>query len=75
MSVNCVETLPTAALRAVSCWLSRASKAARAHGERYAAYRQTLRELNACSDRELSDMGISRFDVRRLAREAAALAR
>lgn len=34
-------------------------------------YRSTLEELQMLSDRELDDIGISRFDVRRVAREAA----
>ena len=29
------------------------------------------RELNSYSDRELNDLGISRFDIERLARDAA----
>jgi|GEM_PF-5484416 len=33
--------------------------------------RRVLRELNSCDDRELRDMGISRFDIRRIAREHA----
>ena len=31
----------------------------------------TLRELDACSDRELVDMGLARGDLTRLAREQA----
>lgn len=38
---------------------------------RRAIYRQTLRELNALSHRELADLGIHRSMVTRLAREAA----
>lgn len=34
-------------------------------------FRQTMRELGALSDRELSDLGISRTMVRSLAYEAA----
>jgi uncharacterized protein YjiS (DUF1127 family) len=33
-------------------------------------YRETTRELNHLSDRTLSDMGISRGDIRRVARSA-----
>lgn len=36
-----------------------------------AARSQTGRELNALSDRELADIGISRGDIRRIARENA----
>lgn len=41
---------------------------------RRAAYLQTLRELDSCSDRELSDIGFSRSDITHIAREAAARA-
>ncbi|MFG1350064.1 DUF1127 domain-containing protein [Xanthobacter autotrophicus] len=33
--------------------------------------RRVVDELTALSDRDLSDMGVSRSDIRRLAREAA----
>lgn len=33
--------------------------------------RRVLRELAACDDHELQDMNISRFDIRRIAREHA----
>lgn len=35
-----------------------------------AQYRETVRELNALSDRELNDLGISRASIRFLARMA-----
>ncbi len=38
---------------------------------RYALYRQTLSELNALSDREAADLGLSRADFANLAHEAA----
>lgn len=38
---------------------------------RRAVYRQTLRELNALTTRDLNDLGISRSMITRLAREAA----
>lgn len=38
---------------------------------RRAVYRQTLRELNALSTRDLNDLGISRSMITRLAHEAA----
>ncbi len=34
-------------------------------------YKQTVRELQMMSDRELYDIGISRHDIRRVAREAS----
>jgi len=44
--------------------------APRAVLERYKAYRRTISELEACSDRDLTDLGIYRCDIRRLARES-----
>lgn len=37
--------------------------------QRWAAYQQTVRELNTLDNRSLSDLGISRSDIQRLARE------
>lgn len=34
-------------------------------------YRTNVRELDGCTDRELSDLGIARSDIRRVARQAA----
>ncbi|MDP8920428.1 MAG: DUF1127 domain-containing protein [Pseudomonadota bacterium] len=34
-------------------------------------YRQTLRELDSLSDRELADLGFGRRDIRAVARRAA----
>lgn len=39
--------------------------------KRRAIARQTFAELAGLSDRELSDLGLSRGDIRRIAREAA----
>ncbi|NUH65957.1 DUF1127 domain-containing protein [Sulfitobacter sp. S0837] len=36
---------------------------------RRAAYRRTLNELHALSDRELADIGLARCDIRRVAGE------
>ncbi|MCZ0962075.1 DUF1127 domain-containing protein [Paracoccus benzoatiresistens] len=38
---------------------------------RRAIYRQTVRELNALTNRDLADLGINRTMIARLAREAA----
>ncbi len=38
---------------------------------RWRRYRETIRELSGLSPRELSDLGIARGDIGRLAREAA----
>jgi uncharacterized protein YjiS (DUF1127 family) len=37
----------------------------------YALYRETVRELSQLSDRELDDLGISRFQIASVARQAA----
>jgi len=36
---------------------------------RYKKYRQTVRELSAMTDRELGDIGISRYDIKRIAKQ------
>lgn len=38
---------------------------------RRAVYNQTVRELGVLTDRELADLGLSRFDIPAVAREAA----
>ena len=38
---------------------------------RHVIYRQTVRELNALTNRDLADLGIERATITRLAREAA----
>ncbi|MBB5702324.1 uncharacterized protein YjiS (DUF1127 family) [Ochrobactrum daejeonense] len=43
----------------------------RTHFHRWMQYRENLRELNGCTDRELGDLGLSRADIPRVAREAA----
>lgn len=37
---------------------------------RFKSYRDTLAELDAMSDRDLADIGISRLSIREIAREA-----
>ena len=37
----------------------------------YMRYRETVRELSLLSDRELDDLGISRFQIERIARQNA----
>lgn len=39
--------------------------------KKWAAYQQTVRELNALDNRQLSDLGISRTDISRIARDHA----
>lgn len=36
----------------------------------YKSYRNTVRELSNLSDRELNDLGISRCDIPRIAKES-----
>ena len=38
----------------------------------YLKYRETLRELSSLSDRDLDDLGISRYDIDAIARKHAA---
>ncbi len=38
--------------------------------ENYQTYRTTVKELSNLSDRELTDLGISRWDIDRIARES-----
>jgi uncharacterized protein YjiS (DUF1127 family) len=40
----------------------------------YLRYRETVRELSQLGDRELSDLGIVRYDIRTVARASAATA-
>lgn len=39
--------------------------------KKWSAYQQTVRELNALGNRELSDLGIARSDIQRIARDHA----
>jgi uncharacterized protein YjiS (DUF1127 family) len=43
----------------------------RAAAQRWVAYRKTLSELEQLGDRDLSDIGIGRGDIHRIAREHA----
>ena len=38
---------------------------------KWAAYQQTVRELGALDNRQLNDLGISRSDIQRVARDHA----
>ncbi len=40
----------------------------------YQTYRHTLAELETLNDRELNDIGLSRWDIRRVARDSASMA-
>lgn len=37
---------------------------------KYQVYKNTIEELSSLSDKELKDLGISRFDIRNIAMEA-----
>ena len=37
--------------------------------KKWAAYQQTVRELNALDNRQLNDLGITRTDIQRVARD------
>jgi len=39
--------------------------------KKWSAYQQTVRELTALDNRQLSDLGISRTDIQRVARDHA----
>lgn len=51
-------------LRAVETW--------RLAQQRAASYKKTVRELNKLTERELADVGLSRGDIERVARNGAA---
>ena len=38
---------------------------------KWAAYQQTVRELSQLNNRQLNDLGISRHDIQRIARDHA----
>lgn len=39
--------------------------------KKWAAYQQTVRELGALDNRQLTDLGITRSDIQRIARDHA----
>jgi len=39
--------------------------------QKWAAYQQTVRELNSLDSRSLDDLGINRSDIQRIARDHA----
>lgn len=39
--------------------------------QKWAAYQQTVRELSALTNRDLNDLGISRNDIQKIARDAS----
>ncbi len=62
----------TVATRAPSIRFSQSPlEALRTRWTQYRTYRQTVRELNALTNRDLADLGINRAMIGRLAHEAA----
>jgi uncharacterized protein YjiS (DUF1127 family) len=53
--------------------MSRNTNALMTRYRRWRRYRDTVRELQNLSPRELNDLGINRVDISRLAREASRL--
>lgn len=53
--------------------MSRNSNTIYGRYRRWRRYRETIRELQSLSGRDLQDLGIQRTDIGRLAREAARL--
>ncbi len=39
--------------------------------QKWSAYQQTMRELNSLDNRQLNDLGITRTDIQRIARDHA----
>lgn len=64
-------TQSTAATTGLRGRLLRAMQRVQENRARRAVYRQTMRELNALTDRDLNDLGISRSMINRLSHEAA----
>lgn len=58
--------LATGAERTLGTW----QDGLRAAWEKHRAYRASVAELNALTDRDLADIGIGRSDIRARAREA-----
>ena len=54
----------------VASWIENLIAVLRERRENYLRYRQTADELHALSERELADIGISRYDIPKVARES-----
>ena len=66
-NVNATLSAPTGLIGRLQAYVATLKEAAR----RRDVFRRTVRELNALSDREMSDLGIARIQVEDVAREAA----
>ncbi|MCZ0963725.1 DUF1127 domain-containing protein [Paracoccus benzoatiresistens] len=69
--VAIAQTRNAAASLGFASRLSAAIQRMQENRARRVIYRQTLRELNALTNRELADLGIGRSMITRLAQEAA----
>jgi uncharacterized protein YjiS (DUF1127 family) len=72
MTYVSTEARPNAGL--VATWFSNIIDDVKTSARRYRSYRQTLGELQAMSNRELEDVGISPLSIQDVARQAAELA-
>ncbi len=63
--------IPHSRYVAVFGWFADAWKFAAEQYGKWQVYRVTLQELDALNDRELSDVGISRFQIKEVAYEHA----
>ncbi|NDR56587.1 DUF1127 domain-containing protein [Pseudoruegeria sp. M32A2M] len=65
---------PRAAGGSIPVWFSAMAEAIRIQRVRRKAYRRTFNELNAMSEKELADIGLSSLMVRDIAMQAAEMA-
>ncbi len=65
------KTVPSVPAGLTGTWFSGAIEQAKTRYRQYRKFRHTLAELQALSDRELRDIGLSRTMARAVAREAA----
>lgn len=69
-----INTAPLTHTSPLSRWFAARVAEYQEAARRRTAYRQTLAELEAMTDRDLNDLGISRASIHELARQAAAMA-
>lgn len=69
LTANTTQTLEHGAAGLRQTIAARLDRAATAWS-RYQEYHRAVRELSACSDRALRDLGIYRGDIKRLVRDA-----